>query len=538
MPDSRQHYHQRDAGTRQRTEPRRWTRESFIPFRLEVLTPVFIGSGEDLSPLEYVIRKEGDAWALHLVDAVSWLQAAQGKSDISAALNKGDMNALRRLMNEDLDASLYSLACMPLAPSLATELLDQITDPNSQGKAEVQPLPRSPVSMAPYVPGSSLKGALSTPLIDSLDRGGKLKGASSYNAALKDLLGEISTHAMQALKVSDVPLMPNSTRIVAAKERALIPDGSRTPKPACEVVTSTPAGRSPFFGRLLMAITNEKKPGITLPGAQGNRSLSRLAEVCNTFYLQRFRDELEKFYRLRHLQSTGAMLDPLLKRIEALDPEKHILLRVGHYSHVECVTVTANRPKAAKGPGTTRTLAGGMLPFGWVILTFCTPAEYEAGSARVEAAILEAMREREAGRAKREEEIRRVVEEQRKRVEAAREEREKAAELERQKRQEQARKIARAEEERQRREREAAEREAMLAGLSPEERLIAEVGSPQGTEAQSMKLWSLLDTLEAGLRADAARALQGCWQRLGKWEGKLTKKQAPKVAKVKQILGA
>ena len=187
---------------------------------------------------------------------------------------------------------------------------------------------------------------------------------------------------------------------------------------------------------------------------------------------------------------------------------------------MECVTVSGNAPRAKKGYGKTRTLADRELPFGWVVLTRCAESEYEEGLARVEAAITAAMRERELERAKREDEIARAVEEQRKRAQAAAETR------------------AKAEEERKRREREAAEREAMLAGLSPEERLIAEVGSPLGTEEQSMKLWSLLDSLGDGLRLNAARALQDCWQRLGKWEGKLSKKQAPKVAKVKQILGA
>ena len=38
--------------------PRQWRSEGFLPFRLEVLTPVHIGSGDVLSPLEYVIRKK------------------------------------------------------------------------------------------------------------------------------------------------------------------------------------------------------------------------------------------------------------------------------------------------------------------------------------------------------------------------------------------------------------------------------------------------------------------------------------------------
>lgn len=516
MPDSRQHSPQRAAGHRQRTEPRRWTRESFIPFRLEVLTPVFIGSGGDLSPLEYVIRQEGDAWALHLVDAASWLQAAQDKADIRKALESGEMQRLRRLMDEHLDAALYSLARVPIpSRKLAEDLRAHIQNPQSLGKAEVQPFPRSPVSMAPYVPGSSLKGAMSTPLIDSLDNGA-LKAAErdrAYRGAMERLLGSIRDHSMQALKISDVPIPPGATRIVSAEEVRRTTGKEGTPKTPCEVLHPGASRDVPLYGRLLMA-----EAGIALPGGE-RLDFGKLGELCRKFYTSRFRDEFAKFYQLAHLGEVRERLEPVLRRMEKLDPQRELLLRVGHYSHVECVTVSENAPRSKKGFGKTRTLADRELPFGWVVLTRCAESEYEEGLARVEAAITTAMRERGQERAKREEQVGRAVEEQRKRAQAAAEIR------------------AKAEEERRRKEREAAEREAMLAALSPDERLIAEVGSPAGTEEQSMKLYARLETLEDGLRLDAARALQSCWRRLGKWEGKLSKKQAPKVAMVKQLLG-
>lgn len=539
MPDYRQQRRPGGAGGSRRGEPRRWTREGFVPFRLEALTPVFIGSGGDLSPLEYVIRQEGGECALHLVDTASWLQAAQEMDDVRSALTSGDMQRLRRLMDERLDAALYSLARVPLAETLATQLRAHITDPDSLSNAEIQPFPRSPVSSAAYVPGSSLKGAISTALIDSLDQGGKLREAPSYNAEMREMLGSIATHSMQALKVSDVPVPPGSTRIVAAREVASDPDVRLTRKCPCEVLSPAGGARLSIYGRLLLSQTRPGVTGIVLPQDRGVLSLRRIAEICNAFYQKRFRDELARFYRQGALSSVGARLDPHLARVDALDPEKDLLLRVGHYSHVESVTVTANRPKAPKGYGTTRTLAGGVVPFGWVLLSFCPPEEYAEGMAKVEAAIADAQRRREEGRARREEQIRRAVEEQRKRAEAGRKERELAAELERQKREEQAREIARAEEERRRKEREAAEREAALASLSPEERLIAEVSSPQGTKEQSMRLFALLDSLEGDLPVKAASALSDCWQRLGEWNKKqVSKKQWEKVLKVKQVLGA
>lgn len=508
----------------ERTTPRRWTQKGFIPFRLEVLTPVFIGSGSDLSPLEYVIRKENDGYALHLVDTESWLMASQNATDISAALDKGDMLQLRRLMDSQLDTALYSLGRIPV-PSQATAqgLLNHIHNTASLSNAEVQPFVRNPATMAAIVPGSSLKGALSTPLIDSLDINGGLKAATNsqdkraYNKKMESLLGNIREHSMQALKVSDIPVPPGGTRLVAAVEVRKMPGKAGTPKTPCETLVPSSFSKLALYGRLFMDTVNGT-PQITLRGGS-TVSFTQLAELCNAFYSKRFRDEMDRFYRLPHLSAVGQDLQPVLRRIERLNPTREILLRVGHYSHVESVTVTKNDPKSRKGFGKTRTLADREHPFGWVVLTFCDENEYKNGLAQVETAIATATRERELSRTSREKDMRKAQDEVRKRIEAT------------------AQAKAKAEEEQKRKEREAAEREAQLAALSPEERAIAEVAASDSTEAQSMTLYASLDNLTEELQSKAATALQTCWQRLGKWEGKqLSKKQKEKVSKVRQLL--
>ena len=106
--------------------PRRWNAAGFLPFRLEVLTPVFVGTGEELSPLDYVIRKEGREHVLYLADCAGWLQAHAADPAIGAALAEGDMLGLRRLLTEQLDEKLYGLARLPFTlPATALELQKQ-----------------------------------------------------------------------------------------------------------------------------------------------------------------------------------------------------------------------------------------------------------------------------------------------------------------------------------------------------------------------------------------------------------------------------
>ena len=479
--------------------PRRWNAAGFLPFRLEVLTPVFVGTGEELSPLDYVIRKEGREHVLYLADCAGWLQAHAADPAIGAALAEGDMLGLRRLLTEQLDEKLYGLARLPFTlPATALELQKRITDPRSNSKAEILPLPRSAVSGCAFLPGSSLKGALLTPIIDHLDNRrtagqGDLRSAtaafrSGYTEALKKMFGDIGNHAMQALKVADIPLAPQATGVVAAREvrRAADPNKPGTPKPPCEALLPVAGGSLPPYGSLHLDCRSGQ-PAVELPGGEV-LPWQRIGELCNAFYGMRFLREWQTFYALPHLERVRQALQPIRARLERLDPAREWLVRVGRYSHLECMTVSRNAPKHKKGYGKTRTLADNTLPFGWVILHFCQPEEYEAGTRTV----------REAA----------------------------------------ARMRAAAEEERLRREQEAAAREARLAGLSPQERAIAALSLPDADDQTAQTLFQQLDSLEAPLQRQAAEALKAFWQASGKWQGKqLSKKQKEKVARIRSLLG-
>lgn len=509
------------------TLPRRWNAEGFLPFRLEVLTPIFVGSGEDLSPLEYVIREESGGYVLHLADAAAWLLAERGNSAVSAALNAGEMLTLRCLMTERLDVNLYSLGRMPIqSAEVARTLQARITDPRSLSKAEVMPFVRNPVTRAAILPGSSLKGAISTPLIDHLDRlltgtgQENLKKAmqfqpSGYQATLKKILGDISEHAMQALKVADIAVPPGGTSIWAAREMSLKPDKPGVPKPPCEALSPSGAGGLPLYGSLHLDCRSGR-PAIQLSG--GVFEWKRIVALCNNFYKDRFLAEWDRFYRLPHFkQACGALL-PVRKRIEKLNPETDLLLRVGRYSHIECVTVTNNAPQIKKGYGKTRTLADGILPFGWAILHFCPQDEYVAGIAAVEKSIAEARCQRQKARVEYETQRVRLLEQQRQMAAAVVLARE------------------RVDAEKRRREEEAARREAELANLSPQERAIVALALPGATEKESMDLFVQLGTLDANLQQRAAAALKNYWSSVGKWSGKQSDKQKKKIARVKEIL--
>lgn len=419
----------REAAQKHHGLPRRWTEDGFLPFRLEVLTPVFIGSGENFSPLEYVIRKESGSYAMYLVDSIAWLTAEQTNTAVKKALEEGEMLRLRRVMADSLDVAVYGRARLSVPDEIAEKLLNYIQNTESNSKAEIASFVRTPLSNTAIVPGSSLKGAISTPIIDDLDRiltersQENLRDAyqkdriGGYRSTLKKMFGNIGEHAMQALKVADIALPAAGTRIAAACEMRLDSGKRGTPKPPCEILPPSSCGGLPLYGNIRLDCSSGQ-PGIRLPGG-ALLTWKKIVELCNDFYRRRFQDEWGKFYTQRHFAQTREALQQVKERIEKLDPEKELLLRVGHYAHIECVTVEHNKPESKKGYGNTRTLADGQLPFGWVILQRCTEKEFRAGVQAVEQEILAARRQWEQKRSDHRAFLQKAMEQQRQKAEAA-----------------------------------------------------------------------------------------------------------------------
>lgn len=518
-------------------QPRRWDK-GFIPFRLEVLTPVFIGCDEKLSPLEYVIRKEGGKARLYRIDLQSWLMDHAADQSVQNVIATGDISRIRRMLDEKLDEKVYAVSSSPIEDmTLADELLrafagqqDRRGGVQKDKTGDVDAAIRNPLDSCLYIPGSSLKGAMSTPIIDWQDSLAKKMGRPTLKEAhrndpkrgmndrMKEMFGSISDHAMQALKVSDIAAPFSSGTVVRAKEMSRKPEKKGSTKYPCEVIMP---GSGDMWGRLMLDCSSGT-PCITLPnGAKVTQA--DLIRHCNEFYRKRFMNEAKGFYLLPHFKAAFPTIKQIGERVMKLDGNT-MLLRVGHYSHVECVTVENNQPQTRKGKngtpmpsGTTRTLADGKAPFGWVLLHFCSQEEYEKGMAETEAlrrAAVEAQTEHlikmrreaearaeQAALAARQQEERRLAAEQK-----AAEEKRKQEELARR-----------------------------MAELSPEEARLFKLTS-EPSEALSMEIYAEMKNWSSELQRKAAEALRDCWTALGKWNGKQSKKQEEKVKTVKAML--
>ncbi len=502
--------------------------------RLEPLTPVHIGAGETLDPLSYVMREEDGIPYLYPVDVAAWVEAQGNPAELATLFGTKSLTEIRAYLAKELTPVLDIYGGAPsqvYSREIFKKYSDELRPQGSPNQLLISPAQKNPVTGGLVIPGSSIKGAIRTAVIDWLDQnwGLGLKDATNrdrrgYESALELALGKISDNAFRDLKVGDFPAGLGESFIITAKEvrRVDNPLKTGTPKNDCEVTLSrSMTGQSyALYGKVALGSHGGGKRDTVLTVSQGNRKQSwdllGLMDLCNKFYGIRYLKERTKFYTAAHLSATAEALKSVEESL--LHPTANaMILRLGHYSHVECMTVTDNQPKTRPVPrgegqmphGTTRTLADGKYPFGWARLSVISAEEYAQACARREEADARFLQGRSAKR--------QAVSNTREAEERQRQERVRQ-EQERREAEEQAR--------------------AAMEKMSPEERLIHALEIGTASENLVVELFNKLDSLPDELKARAATAVKGFWVKTGKWDKKkCTDKQWAKVQKVKSLMG-
>lgn len=394
---------------------------------ISTLSPVHVGCGEDYEPTNYVI----DGETLYAFDAARLLASLNDKQreDLNRALDDRDpMLATQRFFYRHQDAAKaiasHSTPVAKAAAQFYAKRIGQVANREDSGgkvinKLEIARTAFNPMNGLPILPGSSLKGAMRTAVLEALrqlqgharfplsDQDAKNFSAASKAANMmeKDLMdGAFQTDPMRLVKLSDAEFQPGSYKArngkgeeisIERKARSILFQANRKKRPnqfesraSIEtLVECIPAGQPRAFHASLN-IERKARQGQGTPNTQLDWAV--LAKACNAFYLARLEEELQVIETNQY--ATETWLKNARGRIapggiwgKAIAEGKGFMLRVGRHSGAESVTVDAPRkikirgakdqPPAWKDHATTLWLAAsetgiktGMWPFGWVFV--------------------------------------------------------------------------------------------------------------------------------------------------------------------------
>ena len=393
------------------------TPDFLVSCRLYVtpLAPVHVGCGEDMDPTGYVL----DADALHEFSP-SALAAVLDEADRDRLLGlvdrAGDERVLvgvRKLILERRDGLV---ACASRAVRVAPgvrELYDaQVgtvaqSDTRAINRLEIERIFSHPDTRSPILPGSSLKGAVRTALLDRENDGRGLGSNETSQRLQQRLFGyrRFDSDPMRLVHLADAMSAASRTTdglamdtavmfAVNRKKRKITGRDGREVRSQAEqkglyqTLEVVPALRWRAFRGGLTIHRTGLHHGQKLPGANLHWTVGDVARACNRFYRQGFADETqalrdrglldERWYRtIQRLMQDG--LD------ELLDSNRAFLLRMGRHSGAESVTLNGVRsirimtprdqPNRSEDEATTWWLAAdrtdassGLLPFGWVLV--------------------------------------------------------------------------------------------------------------------------------------------------------------------------
>jgi CRISPR-associated protein Csm5 len=339
-------------------------------FRLkfEVLSPLHIGSGTQLDPLNYLI-KDGK---LHVVSFERLIRTLppDRRDELEAIIDGDNLPALREFVIEQMNPEADCVYSVQVSSSVEALYREKIQD--IQNQLLINPFLRTGIDLRPYVPGSSIKGAIRTAVVSELARERKLPKPRNFSDEIQfeyKLLKcrDAKEDPFRGLLTRDTFLKEDdiAVQMVENVSRKRVDDlGSNSIQIICEVSNAA------ITGRIVEFETDLSLDDLLFSKSFLSAELTaeQIFRDCNMFYRPKLQDEHKRFY-------SGTRVDGLSKRLLEMAFEDHsFLLRIGRFSGVESVTLDEYRnprpPGNKKVWGTTRNIADGKYPMGWVKVSF------------------------------------------------------------------------------------------------------------------------------------------------------------------------
>lgn len=376
--------------------------------QITTLSPVQLGSGEDFYPTNYVITDDG--W-LHHFDELALSYALKGNlSKLSNALEsqRGDdmILSIQRLIREySKDLSKLAFYSLPVSRgffSFYKSRIGQVAQRETGNRRVVNRLQISrtfihPHKHVPVIPGSALKGAIRTAIVNELAQRNlaELKRLASDGQGSKKVQEKVLSYSrvnedpMKFFKVSDAEYQHSylPTEIMFSVSRKRKPKANYEPAEGVSTYMEviSPYRFQAFTSDLRFVEAFDHKQNTAIP-----TSFAEVAKVCNAYYLPKLKFELEQLSQeANYLDSdyVKAVNDLLASEWETmLKANKIFVLRLGKFSGAQDKTLDGlkrikiltpkDQPNEERSETTEVRLAAeidskqkyGLLPFGWVLV--------------------------------------------------------------------------------------------------------------------------------------------------------------------------
>ncbi|WP_347275373.1 type III-A CRISPR-associated RAMP protein Csm5 [Candidatus Kuenenia sp.] len=356
-----------------------YPRQETYKIKAEILTPVHIGDGTDMEPLEYVIKDK-----FYKVNMEEWLSTLLGeKAEEFKKLTgkeyaqEATLVALRNFVRNNIDTEKYTEWAVDVSDAAQKKYEEKFNA--SENQLTMSPFIRT--GGKPFLPGSSIKGALRTAYLNFLKRSSPvvikeknradLVEGELFKATVEGRNGrvrfDIDKDPFRAIRIKDVFLPEGATffeEVINYKKK----DGRINPTTILILseVTYGSLIDKPVPVELEISLDRKvlcnRESGIDALHEKIN--VQNLLTACDNFYRNALNEEKDKFLSA---VSNGEVISKVYQQI--LDHAKGgYLFRLGWGSGLISMTI-AQELRTERRYGKSKHLVMGKYPMGFLKLS-------------------------------------------------------------------------------------------------------------------------------------------------------------------------
>ena len=346
------------------------------------LTGIHIGKGEELDLFNYLLFRNKSRikfGVFSLENVISELDTEKRKH-MYELIDKNDIIELRKFFTQNIRPK-HILYNSDVSDDFVKEYENNIDNLNNQ--LLVNSIQRNSANYLPIIPGSSIKGAIRTALLNKIINYKRLRiNKKDLNKIEKIVLGyqDAKNDPLRALIVRDgyvtgskvdfvtrvnVINMKNTFNKTGQKIFIEVIRGKLLEGDAkCDIELEL--FNNPFNINKKIYRWNPPKEKL---------NINMIINSCNEFYKNVFSAEKSNFYSgLDNNRDLQRVILELEREVGEIQESNECLIRLGRYSQIESITIEEYlNPKLPKGWGKSRTLAlygNEYYPLGWAKMKF------------------------------------------------------------------------------------------------------------------------------------------------------------------------
>lgn len=343
------------------------TMKRFTSYKITVtpVSPIHIGSGESIDPTEYTIDERNNYYRFHLSDFIASLTPAQ-RDELMKLNDREDLLAVRRFIRINFNPDI-AWSRVPVDKSITAVFEDKFK--RGESFLEIATVIRDQQSGQPYIPASTIKGAVRTAILDRLaglnhikprfsdDRRRKHEG-QLLNALSQRGSFDVTADPFKDVKISDCFFDPGENNVILKIVKNI---GSKK-GPGIETVNEVVPLRTSSNKAPTAQGTMSISEHFSVAGTDFN--LDDIKSMCKDYYHGTFKRDMTMFYKQHNIDIIW--FEKWFEKQIAGCADNQFPLRIGKFQGKHFMTVST----APKRFPVTRNLCDGKFPLGWVLVSF------------------------------------------------------------------------------------------------------------------------------------------------------------------------